>query len=163
VSDARAVRFEAVLQVPPDVAGTFVVVPEEVAVELDARGRTSGRGAINGAAWSGQIMPYRDASPAGRHWYMVVNARARTAARATAGDRVTIELVRDDAPRHVAVPAELQTRLDVDPADRLRWSQLARSHRNEFASWVAAAKRAETRQRRAEQAIEQMRSRVPKP
>jgi Domain of unknown function (DUF1905)/TOBE domain len=120
VSEPR-VRFEAVLQVPPGIAGTFVIVPDDVAERLEARGTTSVRGAINGVEWSGQVVRYRDDSPAGRRWYMVVNAAARVAARAKAGDTVVVELVRDDAPREIAVSSELQSLIGADPDDRDRW------------------------------------------
>jgi uncharacterized protein YdeI (YjbR/CyaY-like superfamily) len=102
-------------------------------------------------------MPYRDDSPKGKRYYMVVNEGVRSEIKKAAGDKVEFDMVRDDAPRESEIPAELRAALDADPATFAIWDGLARSHRNEYAEWVAEAKRPETRERRAAQAVERMR------
>ena len=56
----------------------------------------------------------------------------------------------------VDVPAELDAALSGDA--RAAFDALAASHRREYAEWVAEAKRPETRVRRAERAVEMLRS-----
>jgi hypothetical protein len=94
---ARAVRFEAVLE--PEGTGTYVIVPDDVADAMGARGRTSVAGTIDGRPFRNQVMPYRDDSPNGRRWYMVVNRTVRAEIGKGAGEPVALVLARDDDRR----------------------------------------------------------------
>jgi uncharacterized protein YdeI (YjbR/CyaY-like superfamily) len=77
------------------------------------------------------------------------------------GDRVTIEIERDDAPRTVDVPADLAAALDADPAVRAAFDALSYTHRKEYVTAVLDAKRPETRACRLALAVEAARSRTP--
>jgi uncharacterized protein YdeI (YjbR/CyaY-like superfamily) len=57
----------------------------------------------------------------------------------------------------VEVPAELTEALARDDQARAAFERLPPSHRREYASWVAEAKRAETRARRAASTLERLR------
>ena len=150
------VRFSAVLE-PADV-GTFVVIPGDVVTALGATGRTSVTGTIDGQPFSNQVMPYRFEG-VGRRVVMVVNKAVRTSLGKNAGDTVEFALRRDDRSRSadVAVPAELVEAFERDPDAKARFDSLAPSHRREHADYVAAAKRDETRRRRAQQTIARLR------
>jgi len=52
------------------------------------------------------------------------------------------------------IPQELAELLARDTTAKARWDRLAPSHQHEFNQWVGDAKRAETRARRAAQALE---------
>lgn len=64
-----------------------------------------------------------------------------------AGDEVTLELRKDDAPRTVEVPEDLAAALDAAGA-RAVFDALAVSHRKEWVRWVTDAKREQTRTER---------------
>jgi uncharacterized protein YdeI (YjbR/CyaY-like superfamily) len=53
-----------------------------------------------------------------------------------------------------AVPPELQAALDANPAAKAQFDSFAPSCRREYVEWVAEAKRAETREKRAAQSAE---------
>jgi len=72
------------------------------------------------------------------------------------GDKVRVTLERDTEPRTVEVPTELQAALADDPQARDAFERLSYSHRQEYAGWVAEAKKEETRARRAAKAIEML-------
>src|SRR5207249_9278451 len=91
----------------PGGSGPYVVIPDEVVTALEARGRTSVTGTIDGRPFRNQVMPYRDDSPTGRRFYMVVNRAVRTTIGKGPGNDVELELMRETAPRPVDVPAEL--------------------------------------------------------
>ena len=74
------------------------------------------------------------------------------------GDQVHAVIERDDAPREIAIPEELQQALDADPAAKAAFDRLAPSHRKEHARAVAEAKRPETRARRVAATIEALRT-----
>lgn len=51
------------------------------------------------------------------------------------------------------LPAELLAVLEAAPEARERFERLAPSHRREYVQWVAEARRADTRERRAAQTV----------
>jgi len=77
-----------------------------------------------------------------------------------AGDRIEIELERDGEPRTVAVPPDFLRALDDRPAARRGYASAPDGLRREIADWVAAAKRAETRERRIEKALDVLEARA---
>jgi uncharacterized protein YdeI (YjbR/CyaY-like superfamily) len=54
------------------------------------------------------------------------------------------------------VPPELESRLRRSKKARAAWEALAPSHRREYVGHINEAKRSETRERRADAAIEQL-------
>ena len=66
------------------------------------------------------------------------------------GDTIHVIIERDDAPREIAIPPELQEALDAHPEAKAAFEKLAPSHRREHARSVADAKRPETRTKRVE-------------
>jgi bifunctional DNA-binding transcriptional regulator/antitoxin component of YhaV-PrlF toxin-antitoxin module len=66
------------------------------------------------------------------------------------GDAIHAVIERDDAPRAIAIPDELQQALDANPEAKAAFEQLAPTHRKEHARSVAEAKRPETRAKRVE-------------
>jgi uncharacterized protein YdeI (YjbR/CyaY-like superfamily) len=81
--------------------------------------------------------------------------RAATGKDIGATVRVTIE--RDDAPRTVDVPPELEAALDGHAKAKAFFDGLSYTSKKEYAQWIAGAKRPETRARRLDQAIEKLR------
>ncbi len=73
------------------------------------------------------------------------------------GDSVSVTVALDEQPREVEVPPELAEALAEDEAAHAAYLQLAYTRRKEYAVWVGEAKRPETRQRRAEQALTMLR------
>ena len=73
------------------------------------------------------------------------------------GDEVDAMIALDDAERTVDVPADLAAALDADAQLRAAFEALSYTMRNEIAAGVAGAKRDETRRRRIEAAIADLR------
>lgn len=73
------------------------------------------------------------------------------------GDAIGAHIALDEQPRAVEVPEELAVALRADEQARAAYDALAYTHRKEYAVWVAEAKKPETRQRRATQAVEMLR------
>ena len=150
-------RFTARLE--PIESGTFVVIPADVVEALRVTGRTSVVGTIDGRPIRHQFMPYTFPG-VGRQVVMAVNKATREASGKDEGDTVQFDLERDERSRsaNVEIPIELADALAADPAAGAAFAALAPSHRREYADHVAEAKRPETRQRRAAQAIERLTS-----
>ena len=148
-SDERKTRFREVIR-PTGGGGSYVPLPDEARDDLGATGRTSVTGMIDGFAIVGQVMPYTFPD--------VGTKTTRAAIGKDIGDEVEVELVRDDRSRSATfdMPAELQAALDADPKAKAAFDALAPSHRREHAQFVAEAKQAGTRERRAERVLEQV-------
>lgn len=80
----------------------------------------------------------------------------RAAARGP-GDAVVVEVWRDDEERTVDVPSDLAEALgDL----RASFDGFAFTHRREWVQWVEGAKKPETRARRVEKVVEQVRAKL---
>jgi len=110
---------------------------------------------VNGTAYRTTIVRM------GGEWLIPVRREIREQAGVEIGDRVTVELERDDAPREVEVPPELAALLDDDL--RGFFDSLSFTHRREYVEWITSAKREETRRRRLAKAVEMLRDRVKTP
>ena len=94
----------------------------------------------------------------GTDYYLVVNRAVREATGLDHGDRVRVRLELDTEPRVVDPPAELAASLSDAPDARAIFGRLSFSHQKAYADWVAEAKRAETRSRRALQSVDRLRA-----
>jgi uncharacterized protein YdeI (YjbR/CyaY-like superfamily) len=82
-----------------------------------------------------------------------VSAEVRSQAGVSAGDEVDVDVVADDTPRQVEVPAELAAALDRQPAARQAFDRLSYSGKQRYVLPIQQAKTPETRQRRIGKAI----------
>jgi hypothetical protein len=69
------------------------------------------------------------------------------------GDQVDVLVELDDAPREVEVPDELAAALRADADASAAFGRLSFTHRKEYATWVAEAKRPATRADRAAKTV----------
>lgn len=131
----------------PKGAWCFIAVPFDVSKTWGARGRIAVQGTINGFPYYTNIQPMD-----GRH-LLTFNKQLQAGAQAKAGDMVSVVMEPAIEKREVEVPAELSKALRTGKDARAVWDKLAYTHRKEFAQWIAGAKQAETRQRRAAKAV----------
>lgn len=152
-----AVDFDAALW-RPDARGaaTFITLPFDVKA-IFGRARCPVRVTINDHTWRTTTQVYGD------DYHIVVNADARTAASVDAGDSVRVQVKKDDTVRTTEVPPELAARLRTDAQAKDAFEALAPSHRREYARWVGEAKLPQTRVRRAEVAMERLKTGVRRP
>lgn len=129
----------AAIEIPLDVTGLF------------GQKRPPVRGTINGAPFRSTIAVYEG------HFYLGVNRQLWEAAGIAPGEKVIVELERDDEPRIVEVPEDLGAALDADPEVRAFFDGLSFTHRREYVGWITEAKREETRQRRITKTLSMLR------
>jgi hypothetical protein len=152
-SGRDVLRFSGTLEVERG-GGCSLELPAEVITALGGT-RVRVKGRLNGVAFSSNTMPV-----GGGRVRLGVHKATRQGAGATFGDQVTIELERDDAPRQLDVPPELSAALAGDDLALAVFERLSFSHRREYATWVAEAKRPETRARRVDETVRRLRERA---
>jgi len=119
-------------------SSTFFEVPGEVMAALGKRKRLPLAVNINGAAYRTTTSVYD-----GR-FYVVVRADIRAAAGVEPGQRVRVQLGRDDEPRTVAIPPDLAAALKRAGLTDA-FARFSYSHQKEYVQAIADAKRPETR------------------
>lgn len=132
---------------------TGIEVPESVVAALGAGRRPAVRVTLNGYTYRSTV-----ASMGGR-FLIPVSAEVRAAAAVAAGDVLEVEIVHDREPRTVEVPDDLAAALDADPYVRPAFDALPFSLRKEHVRAVQEAKKPETRQRRIDKVVADLRLR----
>jgi Bacteriocin-protection, YdeI or OmpD-Associated/Domain of unknown function (DUF1905) len=145
------IRFRAQLQARGP-AAAVVLDDAQVAVVGEGAKRFPVVATINGYSWRTSVARMGGESLLG------LNRQVREAAGVGADDEVDVTIELDVAPRPVEVPDVLAAALATDPQAAAAFDALAFTHRKEYARWVADAKRDDTRQRRAQQALDMIRA-----
>ena len=133
--------------------GAFVLLPPDVATALGGLKQMRVVGTINGIAYQSSTMPY-----GGRGLFMGVHKATREAAAVDFGDAVEVTVARDDRPRVLEIPRELEAAFGAEPALRERFDALSFSRRKDLAVPIGQAKLPETRATRLERALSQLRA-----
>lgn len=115
-------------------------------------GRVKVKGTINGFSFRTSLFP---APRIGGH-FLLINKRMQAGAQATLGRRARFTLELDLEARRVETPPELARELKQDAALRRWYSGLNYSTQKYLAGWIAEAKQAATRERRAAQMAERL-------
>jgi bifunctional DNA-binding transcriptional regulator/antitoxin component of YhaV-PrlF toxin-antitoxin module len=148
-------RFTAILG-GEDGERPVVELPFDVK-ERFGRARAPVRGTVEGAAFRTTVAVY------GGRYYLGFNKELRERAGIAIGDEVEVALELDREPRTVEIPPALGAALEKDARAKAAFEGLSHTHRNEYARWIAEAKREETRERRIEKAVAMLRDGVRHP
>lgn len=130
-------RFTATVELGGKTA-TGIEVPEQVVTALDRGLRPAVVVTIGTHSYRSTV------ARMGGRFLVPLSAENRAAAGVTAGDTVEVELLADDEPRVVEVPADLAEALAASDV-RVFFDGLAATHRREWVRWLSEAKRPATR------------------
>jgi Bacteriocin-protection, YdeI or OmpD-Associated/Domain of unknown function (DUF1905) len=142
-------HFHAAIRLDGKTA-TGIEVPADVMAALGPGKRPRVRVTINGYSYPSTV-----GSMGGRS-LIPVSAEVRAKARVSAGDQVDVDIVADDSPRQVEVPADLSAALGREPAARQAFERLSYSGQSRYVLAVEQARTAETRQRRIDKAVAEL-------
>jgi hypothetical protein len=127
---------------------TFLLVPKNASAKLPSRGMTAIEGTLNGVAFQATLEPDGQKS----HW-LKVDRKLSEAARADAGDVVTLEIAPAAEEPEPELPADLRKALaTAAPKARKLWSDITPVARRDWIQWITSAKQEETRVRRIKNA-----------
>lgn len=147
-----SIRFKAKLFRPAESekadSWTFLILPKAASAKLPSRGIAAIEGTINGFAFQATLEPDGQKS----HW-LKVDRKLREAARAEAGDVVTLEIAPAAEDTEPTVPADLRKALaGASSKARALWSDITPNARRDWIHWITSAKQEETRARRIKNA-----------
>ena len=138
--------FKAVINAG-DGGGAWVDVPFHVEKAFGKK-RVPIRATIDGVPYRGSLVRM------GGDCHMLLILKAiREKIGKQAGDKVSVTLKEDKAPRKIKIPADVQIALRLKPRAGDFFGKIAYSHQREYVQWIEGAKRAETRERRIEKMI----------
>jgi hypothetical protein len=136
----------------PSGNATGVEVPAEAMAALGPRARPPIAITINGHGWRSRVALMRGQRLVG------ISAANRAAAGIAEGDVVEVDLELDEAPREVAMPADLAGALGGDPSARAAFDRLPFGLKRKHVAAIEEAKSAEVRERRIEKLVASVRS-----
>jgi hypothetical protein len=143
-------RFRTVIEAER-AGGAAAQIPPDVEAALGGKKQMRVFGTMNGHPIRTSTMPYRGG------FYVGLHKAARQAAGVEIGDEVELVLERDDSPRVLGIPPELETAFAKEPALRERFDKLSFSRRRDLAGPISEAKKPETRAARLEKALAALR------
>jgi bacteriocin resistance YdeI/OmpD-like protein/uncharacterized protein DUF1905 len=129
-----------------------IEVPPEVVEALGSGRKPPVKVTINGYTYRSSVATVSGAFMIG------VSNDVRRAAGVAAGEEVDVELELDTEPRVVQVPGDLAEALDADTAARAAFDRLTYSNKRRIVMLVDDAKTPETRQRRIDKSIADLRA-----
>jgi hypothetical protein len=144
-------EFTTTLQLDGRTA-TGIRVPDEVVAALGGGKRIPVSVTINGTRYASTIATMRGEPK------IPVSADIRSAAGIAAGDKITVDLERDDTPRTVDLPADLTDALRADPLMSDRFAALSNSNQRRHVLSITGARTAETRTRRIQRVLDELRT-----
>ncbi len=128
-----------------------IVVPPEVVAGLGSSRRPPVRVTIGGYTFRTSI------APMGGTFMLGISAETRARAGIQAGEEVDLEIELDTEPREVDVPIDLAAALDLQPAAKQAFERLSYSGKRRLTIAIEAAKADDTRRRRVEKTIAELR------
>ena len=145
-------QFDAVLQPDPTGVGIYIRVPRELNAKLGLKGRPKIHAVIAGHPYRGSLMPMGDGT-----FGLGVLKSIQAAAGVKRGDKISVGLQLDTAPRVIEPPADLAGALARDPKAAGGWARLSYTNQREMARSLDEAKKPETRERRLAAALKKLR------
>lgn len=132
---------------------TILRLPKEASAKLPSRGQTMIKGTIDGFNFQTALEPDGE----GSHWFRI-DHRMQKAAKAAAGDTVTLAIESTKEWPEPNVPADLQKALVAAPQVRSVWTDITPMARWDWIRWIGATSKQETRKRRIEVALSKLKS-----
>lgn len=144
-------KFQTTIELGGKTATGFRV-PDEVVEKLGSHKRPPVRVTIGKHTYRSTVAVF------GGVFMIPLSAENREGAGVAAGDDVEVDIELDTEPREVAVPPDFEKALKRDATARSNFDKLSYSHKRQHVLAIEGAKKAETRQRRIEKAIDVLRA-----
>ena len=149
-------KFKAQLQAGRG-GGAYVFFPYDVEKEFGTKGKVPVQATFDGVPYKGSLFKYSYS----QHVLGILKS-IREQIGKQPGDTVDLAIWKDEELRTVEIPADFRNRLKKESLLPI-FEKLSYTHRKEYCRWITEAKKAETRLRRLEKAVEMLRNGVKTP
>lgn len=143
-------KFRATLRLEGKTA-TGIQVPPEVVTSLGSSKKPAVSVTVGGYTYRSTI------AVLGGKFMIPVSADVRKHAKIAAGDDLDVNVELDTQPREISVPEDFMKALEKDAAAKHTFDGLSYSNKRRYTLSIEDAKTPETRQRRIEKAISELR------
>ncbi len=137
--------------------GAYILFPFDVEKEFGTKGRVAVQATFDGIPYTGSLVKYGQP----QHMLGILKALREQLGKGP-GDKVKVEIWKDEAVRTVEIPAEFAALLKKEKLLAV-FEKLSYTHRKEFVRWITEAKKAETRAARLTQSMDMLRKGVKTP
>lgn len=137
---------------------TILLLPKTASAKLPSRGIALVEGTINGSRFKAVLEP----DGYGSHWFKI-DKKLSGAAKAKAGDAVTVAIESSKDWPEPKVPADITKVLSSDEKAHALWAKITPMARWEWIRWIRATNRDETRNRRIEVARSKLKAGMRRP
>ncbi len=144
-------RFETTIELGGKTATGFEV-PDEIVEALGSGRRPAVTVTVRGHTYRSTV------AVMGGRYLVPLSAEHRASAGVAAGDNVEVEIELDTAERVLDVPDDLTAAIAADPAAQSFWDSISYSRRRRIVLAVEGAKAADTRLRRIEKSVTDLRA-----
>lgn len=141
--------FEAEIKKHEGINGAYVEIPFDVEQVFGAK-RVKVKARFDGVEYRGSIVKM-----GGCYMIGMTQALRRQIDKAP-GDRVNVEVEKDDEERIIELPDDFNLELERNPAAKAFYEKLSYSHKREYYQWITGAKKAETKAERIKKAVEML-------
>ncbi|MEI8281213.1 MAG: YdeI/OmpD-associated family protein [Armatimonadota bacterium] len=133
-------------------AWTFIHLPQVVSDKLPTRSMSSIEGSFNGTSFHATLNP----DGQGGHW-LKVDEQLRTSAKVNPGDLITLEIAPVTVEPEPVVPEDFTHALNSAPLKAFEtWRAITAIARRDWIQWITSGKKAETRTKRIDVAIDKL-------
>lgn len=147
----RTYEFDAEIKKQEKVDGAYVEFPYDVEKEFATKGQVKVKASFDGIPYRGSL------ANMGHSCHILgITQKIRKDMNKQPGDIVHVVIQQDDEPRVIEVPEDLKVKLEENNGAKDFFESLSFSNKKKFVDWITSAKKAETREKRLEEAVEML-------
>lgn len=151
-------EFDAIIKKQETIDGAFVEFPYDVEEEFGTKGQVKVKVTFDGYEYRGSLVKM------GHCCHIVgITQKIRKEINKQPGDSVRIVLKKDDEPRKVEIPEDLDNLLNENVIAREFFNSLSYSNKKKYVNWIISAKKSETRDKRLKDSITMLLNKVKQP
>lgn len=141
-------EFDALVRKIEGMDAAFIDFPYDVQKEFGVRGRVKVKVTFDNYEYRGSLVKM------GHNCHLIgMTKEVRKAIWKNPGDTVHVILIKDEEPRVVEIPKDLQKLFQNNDKARNSFEKLSYTHRKEYVQWIESAKKSETRVKRLQKTI----------
>ncbi len=151
-------EFDAEIIKQESIDATFVEFPYDVEKEFGVKGQVKVWATFDGYEYRGSL------AKMGHSCHILgITQKIRAAIGKKPGDTVHVILKKDDGPRVVEIPEDLKKLLEENEQAMSFFNTLSYTNQKGYADWITGAKKAETREKRVNEAVNMLLNKVKRP